>query len=246
MAFILFVVVAMQASNDNKKQGVVKLHKTVYRGDVDEAKRLIYAGVSVNAEASNKTTPLHAAAKLGRMNMVKLFIKHGADFGIKDAYGVTARGWAAQNEHTYLFKLLNNLGKLKKDFNKTSNKKLFWRKVRKNIAQEHIDLFALNQLRRYLLKRYGATTKQIDVIYGDNGVEKIYVDGCIDDDGYGWVVLDLTEDELYEIVKYLSDRKIKLDNIKVTKQIKEEPTEESIKDKIINKWSKIKGWWNRK
>ena len=77
------------------------LHAAVAYGDLVDARELIENGAEVNQTKSDDdaTTPLHAAAAKGNIEMVRLLLKHGADGEAKDDDEHTALHIAASKGH---------------------------------------------------------------------------------------------------------------------------------------------------
>lgn len=60
------------------------LHMAVQGESEDLVKRLLNAGVPVNAADPDGNTPLHAAAAIGSVDMVHLMLEHGADVNLRN------------------------------------------------------------------------------------------------------------------------------------------------------------------
>ena len=60
-------------------EGENALHVAVIRNDYEIAKELIELGIQINARGDLGHTPLHEAASMGNLNMVKLLVESGAD-----------------------------------------------------------------------------------------------------------------------------------------------------------------------
>lgn len=72
--------------------GVTPLHFAVIQGaDQDGVELLLAAKPDVNAKVANNDawTPLHGAVSAGRLDLVGILIKHGADLRAKDGHGKT-------------------------------------------------------------------------------------------------------------------------------------------------------------
>jgi ankyrin repeat/SOCS box protein 14 len=72
---------------------------------------LISHGADVNLRCANERTALHEAAKLGRLDMVKLMLASGAYPDARSSYGFTPLALAAQGGHTGIMQLLLQKGK---------------------------------------------------------------------------------------------------------------------------------------
>jgi ankyrin repeat protein len=88
IALLTFVAVSFLAATVQKNKDLDKdLRAAILFGKIDEAKRLIEAGVDVNKRfnlgASRNITPLYFAVSLGQADIGKLLIESGADVNIK-------------------------------------------------------------------------------------------------------------------------------------------------------------------
>lgn len=66
------------------------LHMAVQGESENLVKRLLNAGVPVNAADPDGNTPLHAAAAIGSVAMVRLLLEHGADINLRNHKGESA------------------------------------------------------------------------------------------------------------------------------------------------------------
>lgn len=70
--------------------GSGELHRAAEKGNTDEVKRLIEAGVAVDVRATgSRATPLHFAARDGHYAVAKLLMELGADVNAQTEYGNT-------------------------------------------------------------------------------------------------------------------------------------------------------------
>lgn len=65
--------------NDTNVEGENALHVAVRWNDIQVAKLLIAAGINIDQPGDLGYTPLHEACSRGKLEMVKLLVKHGAD-----------------------------------------------------------------------------------------------------------------------------------------------------------------------
>jgi ankyrin repeat protein len=84
---------------------VYSLINAVYRGNLEEVKKLLSEGADVHAMNDDA---LRTACSFGRLDIVKLLVEHGANINILDDYQVTWRGLSNINNEikTYLNKQL--------------------------------------------------------------------------------------------------------------------------------------------
>lgn len=88
------------------KYGRTPLHHATIRGDVAEVRRLLAAGVNVNAQDRNGWSALHQAAQEGHVEVVQLLLDKGADVGAKTSENYTPLHWAAIMRHQEVVRLL--------------------------------------------------------------------------------------------------------------------------------------------
>ncbi|KAI0276990.1 ankyrin repeat protein, partial [Russula aff. rugulosa BPL654] len=72
--------------------GSTPLHSAAYSGDLEMVQVLLEFGVDVNAQNSNRDTPLDYASASGQRNdarVARLLIAHGADPNSRDLWGST-------------------------------------------------------------------------------------------------------------------------------------------------------------
>jgi ankyrin repeat protein len=79
-------------------------------GNIIAVKRLLAAGVNVNAKDILGETPLHRAAFEGHKEIVQLLIAKAADVNAKDKYGGTPLFYAATGGHKEIAELLITAG----------------------------------------------------------------------------------------------------------------------------------------
>ena len=66
--------------------------------------------IDVNATNSAKCTALILASYAGRIDVVQLLLKHGADHTLKDKFGMSAMIWSHKKKNTQIMKILNDYG----------------------------------------------------------------------------------------------------------------------------------------
>lgn len=90
------------------EKGRTALMEAVYKTDNKIAVLLITAGADVNAQDGIKNSPFLYAGAEGNLEIVKMALKHGANFKIYNRYGGTALIPAAEKGHLEVVKLLVN------------------------------------------------------------------------------------------------------------------------------------------
>ena len=90
------------------EKGRTALMEAVYKTDNKIAVLLITAGADVNAQDGIKNSPFLYAGAEGNVEIVKMALKHGANFKIYNRYGGTALIPAAEKGHLEVVKLLVN------------------------------------------------------------------------------------------------------------------------------------------
>jgi ankyrin repeat protein len=97
------------------EKGRTALMEAVYKRDNKIAVLLITAGADVNAPDGIKNSPFLYAGAEGNLEIVKMALKHGANFNIYNRYGGTALIPAAEKGHLEVVKLLVNTAGFPKD-----------------------------------------------------------------------------------------------------------------------------------
>jgi ankyrin repeat protein len=84
-----------------------QLFEATRAGDAAAVTALLDKGADVNARFRYGTTALFKAAERGHAEVVKVLLAHGADVTVEDTfYHETAIGWALQNNHTEIVRLI--------------------------------------------------------------------------------------------------------------------------------------------
>jgi ankyrin repeat protein len=63
------------------------LCQAVFDGDVLQLRRLVRAGIQVNASDYEKRTAAHIAAAEGNLAALKVLVEYGADLSLQDRWG---------------------------------------------------------------------------------------------------------------------------------------------------------------
>ena len=71
---------------------------------------LLEHGADINARSDDHSTPLHIAARHGRVDVVRVLLEHGASVGAKDGTGRTPLQLASVYKHSDTIKLLSEHG----------------------------------------------------------------------------------------------------------------------------------------
>jgi ankyrin repeat protein len=96
LAFIIIQVPINSCPIDYEKlPGITGLHRAAFSGDVAKAKKLIEAGIDINArDTFEKITPLCLAAMQGHLAIVQLLLSHGAQINLGNWERVNALHFA--------------------------------------------------------------------------------------------------------------------------------------------------------
>lgn len=89
---------------------ITDLHMSVIQGNTESVRKLVDAGVEVNAESSDGTTPLHLAAVFGRLESAELLLAKGADPLAQSYSGDTPLALAAKGAQPLIIELLLSNG----------------------------------------------------------------------------------------------------------------------------------------
>ncbi len=86
---VLMYLRSVNASSSAGDKHEAKLIQAAYRGDVEEAGRLLRAGVSPNCVDYDRRTPLHLAVAENHISMVQLLLQYKANIKAADRYELT-------------------------------------------------------------------------------------------------------------------------------------------------------------
>jgi ankyrin repeat protein len=79
--------------------------------NLDMCRLLLDGRAEVNSRDENERTALHAAARIGRLSIVKLLVERGADVSLTDYYGRNASDLARSEGMTDVADWLDSVGK---------------------------------------------------------------------------------------------------------------------------------------
>ncbi|KAL1863032.1 hypothetical protein Daus18300_008188 [Diaporthe australafricana] len=92
------VSVSFQIQEPTMTKGASGLHACAYLGAYDLAKKLLECGLSLDSATDDQQRPLHWAVQFGRLEVVRLFLKHKAPLDVQDNQGNTAMHVAVRLE----------------------------------------------------------------------------------------------------------------------------------------------------
>jgi len=98
---------AMSAAShpaDLKKIG--ELYEAAKHGDIAEAQAILAGGVAIDSDPLDGNTPMMAACRAGKVEMVKFLIRRGANVNWENVWGETPLGCAAEADSVELIRLL--------------------------------------------------------------------------------------------------------------------------------------------
>ena len=102
--------------NDRTESGVTKLDRSLMMGCFDEAEEELAKGANINYQIridsvyyKKQETPLHWAARIGRMDIVQFLVRCGADLELLDAEDKTPLMLAKENQREEIIKHLNHI-----------------------------------------------------------------------------------------------------------------------------------------
>ena len=109
LLYILCLTLLLSACGGPDKP-TISLYLAVQRGDIDQVERHIYWDSEINAPFPNGRYPLHEAANAGRIILVKLLIKNGADLSVEDSLAYTPIDLAILSGRTQAAEVLRKAG----------------------------------------------------------------------------------------------------------------------------------------
>lgn len=86
------------------------LDRAIIAGDIVWVKGLLRAGYSVNRKGNDGKTPLMVAVVSGQPAVAKYLLSHGADFRVRDRFGMTALQYVTWNLDGEDYEVLNRAG----------------------------------------------------------------------------------------------------------------------------------------
>ena len=97
-------------NNQTTEASVVKLHLAAIRGEAEEIKQLVKAGLDVNSANENGETALMLSIRFGQLESTETLLDLGADVNVRDSRGNTALHYAAEAKLEYVIELLLSRG----------------------------------------------------------------------------------------------------------------------------------------
>ncbi len=107
-------------NNNIKDMKKRELSEAIKKNNIDKVKKLINAGVDVNAKYDDAITALHYASIYNRPEIAKKLINAGADINARDKEGKTAFDIAKEEDYQEIIDLLENYNKKTKNYGKTT------------------------------------------------------------------------------------------------------------------------------
>jgi len=102
----LLVSVFLLAGCSEPPKPTINLYRAIHIGDLDQIKRHIYWGTDVNQPDPQGETPLHVAARRGRLIIARELLKSGADPNARNRAGETPLQVALTGGKTQLASVL--------------------------------------------------------------------------------------------------------------------------------------------
>lgn len=88
----------------------VSLYLAIQRADIDQVERHLYWGTPIDQAFPSGRYPLHDAAAQGRVVLIRLLLKHGAEIGPRDSDGMTPLQLAVLEGRTQAAEVLFEAG----------------------------------------------------------------------------------------------------------------------------------------
>ena len=92
---LLFEYEASLCMPDSQAEAASVLCQAVFDGDILLIKRLLEAGINVNAADYDKQTASHIATAEGNAAVIRILAEHGADLSVADRWGNSVQDEAA-------------------------------------------------------------------------------------------------------------------------------------------------------
>lgn len=118
----------VEAPRSSAEYGATALFNAILKRRVPMVLSLLRAGVNVNAQNSEGTTPLMAAASARNLEIFRLLLAHGADPSVTDGLGETAYDIAVRTGFREAIELLGQASSRAKGAGRTERSG-FWRRL---------------------------------------------------------------------------------------------------------------------
>jgi ankyrin repeat protein len=152
--------------------------EAVKAGDLAVTEFLVEAGEAVNSRdvANVGLTPLHWAARKGRLQVAQLLLRNGASLNAKSDLGYTPLLEAAYNGHTDVCRLLLDNGAEVNTTNNYKNPPLHWAASKNHLAT--VELLVKRGANCEAKNKGGYTPLQLATGHGNTAVAKWLSDWC--------------------------------------------------------------------
>lgn len=88
---LALIILALPLFAAEKNPELERMFEAIRKGDIKTVEKMLDSGFDVNATNADKMTPLHIAAIIGNLDIVKLLVNRGADVNAQDYVGYTPR-----------------------------------------------------------------------------------------------------------------------------------------------------------